>query len=323
MIKAITDGSGIGNRLKNLVSALRQAHYEDDGVFSYLGMSEYITFNQFSKSFISDIVKELMTHKLELLPQDKFRKVLIKNVPIIYFNPHNTKVLINEIDFQYNNIHEETIQEWLKYWKLILFQPLLLSKVEELVNTYDIKNCIGVHVRSWSDNEWRNQNIYSFEKFVNEMEKYPNNKFFLACDSDTEIKKYKDKFGDRIITIDFSGERHSKLNNEAYYYAFIDMLLLSKCNKLIVSYLSTFSECAWWLGDCKAEVVMPKTDSLEKVYKNYYEQRSFEMSPIKFSGVPKHKHDSGEPGEVAFDEDCFYICVKKDTWAKQTLQTEW
>ena len=34
----------------------------------------------------------------------------------------------------------------------------------------------------------------------------------------------------------------------------IDMLLLAKTRALLASYLSTFSEAAWWLGGTKARV---------------------------------------------------------------------
>jgi len=34
----------------------------------------------------------------------------------------------------------------------------------------------------------------------------------------------------------------------------IDMLLLSRTKRLFASYLSTFSETAWWLGGTTAEV---------------------------------------------------------------------
>jgi hypothetical protein len=36
----------------------------------------------------------------------------------------------------------------------------------------------------------------------------------------------------------------------------IDMLLLSRCEELFASYLSTFSETAWWLGGAKAKVAV-------------------------------------------------------------------
>jgi hypothetical protein len=34
----------------------------------------------------------------------------------------------------------------------------------------------------------------------------------------------------------------------------IDLLLLSRCEALFASYLSTFSETAWWLGGARAKV---------------------------------------------------------------------
>jgi hypothetical protein len=34
----------------------------------------------------------------------------------------------------------------------------------------------------------------------------------------------------------------------------IDMLLLSRTDRLFASYLSTFSETAWWLGGARANV---------------------------------------------------------------------
>lgn len=39
---------------------------------------------------------------------------------------------------------------------------------------------------------------------------------------------------------------------------FIDCLLLSKCETIIGTWASTFSEVAWWLGRCKSTVIIPK-----------------------------------------------------------------
>jgi hypothetical protein len=36
----------------------------------------------------------------------------------------------------------------------------------------------------------------------------------------------------------------------------IDMLLLARTERLFASYLSTFSEVAWWLGGTKARVTV-------------------------------------------------------------------
>jgi hypothetical protein len=39
---------------------------------------------------------------------------------------------------------------------------------------------------------------------------------------------------------------------------FIDCLLLSKCSTIIGTWCSTFTECAWWFGGCKAKVIIPE-----------------------------------------------------------------
>jgi hypothetical protein len=45
-------------------------------------------------------------------------------------------------------------------------------------------------------------------------------------------------------------------DDEILVRAFVDMLCLSRGDVLIGSYLSTFTECAWWLGGCRQEVVI-------------------------------------------------------------------
>lgn len=43
---------------------------------------------------------------------------------------------------------------------------------------------------------------------------------------------------------------------------FIDCLLLSKCNTIIGTWGSTFTEVAWWLGRCKSNVIIPKSPNI-------------------------------------------------------------
>ena len=325
MIQAYSDGSGVGNRIKNLVSALRFAHYNNDRVVSSLGMTEFVNFNQYVMVFDdSKPTIPFMTEKLFLIENDKVKEKLIDPKPIIYHNPNNFLIMYNEIDYQYHNIHPEMIQEWLKYWNLLVFDNNFMAKVEEFTKDFDFENLVGVHVRSWSDAPWRNQNLYSFDRFVKEMEKFPDKKFYLACDLQSEVEKFIAVFGDRIITQNIDQtERHTYYNNNSYFSAFLDLIVLSKCNNLILSYLSTFSECAWWIGNCRARVVVPSTDSLEKQYSIYYTQLKLNNGGIIFN-VPKHKHDTGLVGQTAIDDDGnVYICIKENTWAKQILDRDW
>jgi len=38
--------------------------------------------------------------------------------------------------------------------------------------------------------------------------------------------------------------------------AYIDMLCLAKTTMIIGSYVSTFTECSWWLGGAKQHIVI-------------------------------------------------------------------
>ena len=38
-------------------------------------------------------------------------------------------------------------------------------------------------------------------------------------------------------------------------YSAATMLIGSKCDMMVLSRLSTFAECMWWFGGCKAKVI--------------------------------------------------------------------
>lgn len=65
-------------------------------------------------------------------------------------------------------------------------------------------------------------------------------------------------------------EKHISLNNslDTISRALVDMILLSRCKKLIVSYQSTFAETAWWLGGCQAETVVSQPNFLAPIRKS-------------------------------------------------------
>ena len=50
--------------------------------------------------------------------------------------------------------------------------------------------------------------------------------------------------------------RESWQSREGMAEDLIDMLLLARCEALFASYLSTFSETAWWLGGARAKVAV-------------------------------------------------------------------
>ena len=136
--------------------------------------------------------------------------------------------------------------------------------IEEFAERYDLKDCVGVHVRK-GDYRFtvdRRDKVSSDEKFIKRMNELPESKFFLCTDSKETEKKFEEIFGDRIITFSKGDRKRSKTS--AIREALIDQLLLSKTKHILGSYLSTFTELAWWFGGCKAKVEIIGEEDLKE-----------------------------------------------------------
>lgn len=103
------------------------------------------------------------------------------------------------------------------------------------------------------------------------MDRFPENNFYLACDSKTIIDKFNKRYPGRIIFHEPTNDE--KMHGSKYQQALAEMYLLSKNKWLIASYGSTFSEVSWWIGGATAEVyVAPlrkftgKIDDINYVY---------------------------------------------------------
>lgn len=103
---------------------------------------------------------------------------------------------------------------------------------------------IGVHVR-------RTDNNLAIEKsplpeFIAMMQGYvleePDTSFFLATDDPVAEASLKETFPGRIIT--FRKSAYSRAETAAIQEALVDLLMLSRCRKLLGSFYSSFSEYA-------------------------------------------------------------------------------
>jgi hypothetical protein len=94
---------------------------------------------------------------------------------------------------------------------------------------------------------------YSFELYKNEIDKILSQTkiIFLTIDREDLLPEYRDYLKDyNVITYLKSDSSHlSSLQHSA-----VTMLLGSLCNFLVCSRVSTFAECIWWFGGCKAKV---------------------------------------------------------------------
>ena len=114
---------------------------------------------------------------------------------------------------------------------------------------------IGVHIRRTDHLEAiRHTSVSRYEEVMaEEIEARPEVRFFLATDDPDIKQRMLDRFGeDRIITARTALRRDSKEGMEG---AVLDLFALSRTDKIIGSYYSSYSEIAAELGGI--ELVIP------------------------------------------------------------------
>lgn len=162
----------------------------------------------------------------------------------IFYPPVNSGKCI---DFEYERIPENVRNAYIPIFKKLksCVNPKVNAVVKDFSKKFD-ENTVSVHIRTWCDSPIRNQMYHDIDKYIELMNEYSNNTFFVCSDSMETIEHLKTIFGEeRIITYP-----HVEENIDC----FIELLLLSKNNFLIGSPISTFSEISWWLSECKSQV---------------------------------------------------------------------
>lgn len=168
-----------------------------------------------------------------------------------------TLFIDNEVDCQhlgnyskFNPIENSpNLPKYSEIIKKIKLKKELLDKVEYYQNKFNIdESTVGVHIRLTDMNivHGNDYGVLSFEDFKSQMN--PNVKYFVASDNYESLKKLKELYGDNINYVD--GLIRSKLetddtstmflnnpvvfkNKQFWKDSFLEMLLLSKCSKLI------------------------------------------------------------------------------------------
>ena len=81
-------------------------------------------------------------------------------------------------------------------------------------------------------------------------------RFLIVSDSDDVVAELGARFGaERVLSYPRKTARNASWQSVAGIAEdLIDMLLLARTERLLASYLSTFSETAWWLGGARADV---------------------------------------------------------------------
>lgn len=243
-----TNPGGIANRLKNLLSAMRK---DPDAKIVWLNNDRCS--EPWSSLFTNNIeVKDTstgtqyQTWRLDIAPDDGIPEGFCTKE----FYGSDTKY--KDIDFEYQRIPYCVRKVYLRLISRLNIHPNIQQRVDHLSKNFN-KDTVSVHIRTWNDCKERHDKYHSLEAFIYEMDKVllrnPNTTFYVCSDSKSCVDTLRGKYGDKIISYD--GES-----------SLTELLLLSKNSLLIGSYVSTFSEMAWWFGGCKADVVIVKKGNI-------------------------------------------------------------
>jgi len=143
----------------------------------------------------------------------------------------------------------------------IHWRPEILQEVNVLEQTL-IHPVLTVNIRTWThkydpsgltqrtDEPCRRR--YDFETYRTAIEKFlPYCKtILLSADNEDVLPHYVDLLKGYNIVIYKQKEGITDLQ-----FAAINMLLSSKCDYMVCSRLSTFSECIWWFSHCRQQVI--------------------------------------------------------------------
>lgn len=252
---------GLGNRIKCLVSSMRLAERQsktlilfwpadDDCGCRFIDLFEN-KISQVTQDELERLIKKTdfsqsyricETWRFLSLPQD----ALPKNFSRAYVSEEG-----NNIDFEYGRIPLSVRNDILKYLFRLTPNKYIVEKTDEFCGKFD-NDTIAVNIRSW-ETEKRSA-LFDIRNVYKVMDRKRKGAFFIVCDSPAVLEQLKSRYGERALIYPrrtFPGDRKSV---EGIQDALIELLLLAKNRTLIVSYLSTFSEMAWWFGACKAKV---------------------------------------------------------------------
>jgi hypothetical protein len=190
-----------------------------------------------------------------------FNKWEVK-IPAFYEN----KSIFNEtfeysLDFKYNNIPINIKNEYLNIIINIKFKNKYINIINNFIKINNINNnFLSVHIRTWkmfgsiddnrADNFRYNYFKNNIEKFIQNINNSKYNNIFITTDNKSEIEFILKNINKNII---FFEKENNLLDIE---YDFINLLIFSKGNELIGSFISTFTEVGWWYSNCNPNIII-------------------------------------------------------------------
>lgn len=189
------------------------------------------------------------------------REIMLKKIAKSEFNNSEIRESMNrgndELDIELEKQMKLPIYIWTceQFYHannfFMLFKPTkkIESQIEQLVDGNN-ENLIGVHIRRTDQvDSIKYSKTDNFVELMNrEIDRNPETLFYLATDDMSEEKYLRNLFPGRIISNE--NRMLSRNSEEGISDAVVDLYCLSRCNKIIGSYWSSFTDVAAILGNC-------------------------------------------------------------------------
>jgi hypothetical protein len=163
------------------------------------------------------------------------------------------------IDLEYGRIPQHFRDVYAPLFRRIAVRPDIASRAAQWSAERIDDATIGVQIRTWRDDPRRYRKYYlpaarRLARLLDASD--PGSRFLVVSDSDEIVDDLAARYGSgRVLRFPrATARRESWRTPEGTREDLIDMLLLARTRRLYASYLSTFSEAAWWLGGATADV---------------------------------------------------------------------
>ena len=294
-----SNGGGIGNRLKGLISVIRIGKAYNRKVLLHwpknvlMGCDFNVLFknkfNEISDRELDETLKKKHSFYRDWLNNIKskrrihlfqcWRFLMLQNeIPRKFAKVYPT-IKGNNIDFEYDRIPEKIKKEILSHLRSLIPTKEIKKRVKDFEKKNKVSEMVGIHIRrtDFKKSPDGRGNISTDDLFFKRIEeilkKNPKQKFFLCTDSLETEKEFKEKYGKRMVVL--PKKNWDMSSYEASKDSFTDVLLLAKTNQILGTYLSTFTEIAWWFGGCKQKIEIigdEKIKEKKQVLKNLNEK---------------------------------------------------
>lgn len=188
-------------------------------------------------------------------PDDRYRYMLFPK----QHSRRSTRSDARHIDLEYGRIPEYFRELYVPLFARIAVQPEIAALVEDWAAAHLDDAVIGVQVRTWRDDprRYRKYHVPAVKRLLQRLDRTdPGARLFVVSDSDEILPLLRNRYGaDRVLSFPRRVARADSWRSpEGVVEDFVDMLLLARTRRMLASYLSTFSETAWWLGGATADV---------------------------------------------------------------------